>query len=63
MSNNPVEIGFGIGTIVRHGRQAIAVVVADRVAALADIAARHTPPGAVPHAMREFMPEWDRWRG
>ena len=60
-SNNDVEIGFGIGTMVRDGQQPVAVVVNDRVAALADIAARHTPPGAVPSSMREFMPDWERW--
>jgi 2-keto-4-pentenoate hydratase/2-oxohepta-3-ene-1,7-dioic acid hydratase in catechol pathway len=57
------EIGFGIGTILAEGKPATAVVIDDRVATLADIVARHSTPGAAAPAMRDFMPEWDRWHG
>jgi 5-oxopent-3-ene-1,2,5-tricarboxylate decarboxylase / 2-hydroxyhepta-2,4-diene-1,7-dioate isomerase len=56
-----VEIAFGVGTILRDGHAATAVVVDDQVAALADIVARHSTPGAAAPAMRDFMPDWPRW--
>jgi 2-keto-4-pentenoate hydratase/2-oxohepta-3-ene-1,7-dioic acid hydratase in catechol pathway len=62
MDDKP-EIAFGIGTLLHDGKPATAVVVNDRVATLADIAARYrAPPAAVPPA-RDFMRDWDGWHG
>ena len=55
------EIRFGIGNILAEGKPATAVVVDDRVATLADIVARYSTPGAAAPAMRDFLPDWDRW--
>jgi len=64
MDGNGKEIAFGIGTIVRNGEQAAAVVVNDQVAALADVIAHHrTPPAAAAPAARDLMRDWDRWHG
>ncbi len=54
------QIKFGVGTILADGSPSTAIVIDDRVATLDDIAARHTPPLAVPPA-RDFMAGWERW--
>ncbi len=56
-----VEISFGIGTILRDGKPATAVVVNDQVATLADIVTRHSAPGAAAPLMRDFILDWERW--
>jgi 2-keto-4-pentenoate hydratase/2-oxohepta-3-ene-1,7-dioic acid hydratase in catechol pathway len=55
------EIAFGIGTMILDGKQATAVVVEDKVAPLAQIVARHSTPGAAAPAMRDVLPDWQRW--
>jgi hypothetical protein len=46
MEDGRVEIGFGIGTMLRGDKPATAVIVSDQVTALADIVARHAGPSA-----------------
>src|SRR5688572_28136692 len=55
------EIAFGIGTLDLDGREAVAIVVDDQVATLADVARGRRPPLQPVAAMRDFMPEWERW--
>jgi 2-keto-4-pentenoate hydratase/2-oxohepta-3-ene-1,7-dioic acid hydratase in catechol pathway len=61
MSNGMTEIRFGIGTMMRNGQPATAIVVNDQVAALTDITMRHRAPNSAAPSMREFMPNWERW--
>jgi 2-keto-4-pentenoate hydratase/2-oxohepta-3-ene-1,7-dioic acid hydratase in catechol pathway len=63
VATKQAEIAFGIGTMLADGKPETAVVVNDRVASLKDIVARHSTPGAIAPAMRDFMPDWERWHG
>jgi 2-keto-4-pentenoate hydratase/2-oxohepta-3-ene-1,7-dioic acid hydratase in catechol pathway len=59
--NDAPEIRFGIGTIISGGEQATVVVIDDQVSTLANIVTRYAAPGATAPAMRDLMPEWERW--
>src|SRR5262249_21194290 len=61
MGDASVEISFGIGTMLRGGKPATAVVVNDQVAALADIVVRPSAPSSRAPTMRELLGHWDRW--
>jgi acylpyruvate hydrolase len=60
-NGRPIEIAFGIGTILRNGQPASAVVVNDQVAALVDIVAHNRAPRPVAPTTGELLRDWERW--
>lgn len=61
MESGEAGIRFGLGTVDRGGREAVAVVVNDRFSLLSDVSVKHRPPRAAPATMRELMPDWALW--